>query len=70
MLKDFQKPHVRNARNFFSAEYATPIWGIVAKKSNLGKILGQMVSISQKFMIIFIKNLLKNITLCDNSNAW
>ena len=69
MLKDFQKPHVTNAQNFFSAEYATPIWGIVAKKSNLGKILGQMVSISQKFIIIR-KNLLENITLCGNSNVW
>ena len=54
----------------FIAEYATPIWDIVAKKSNLAKILEHMVHISQKFIIIFIKNLLKNTTLSGNSNAW
>ena len=56
--------NVRNAQNIFSAKYATPIRNIVAKKSNLAKILGQMVRISQKFIIIFIKNLLKNTTVC------
>ena len=39
------------------------------KKSNLTKILGPMVRISQKFIIIFIKNLLRNTTLRGNSNA-
>ena len=51
--------NVRNAQNSFSAEYATPIWDVIRKKSNLAKVLGQMVQLSQKF-IIFMKNLLKN----------
>ena len=35
----------------------------------LAKILGQMACISQKVIIIFIKNLLENTTLCEISNA-
>ena len=42
---------------------------MVARKSNLAKILGQMVYISQRFVIIFIKNLFKNTILCVSSNA-
>ena len=37
------------------------------KKS--AKILGYMMHISQKFIIIFIKNLLKNTIMCGNSNV-
>ena len=33
------------------------------KKPNLAKVLGQMVRISQKFIIIYVKNMLKNTTL-------
>ena len=39
------KKNVKNAQNIFSAEYATPIRDNEAKK-------GQMVHISQKFLII------------------
>ena len=39
------------------------------KKSNLAKILGHMARISQTFIIVFIKELIKNITWCRNSNA-
>ena len=39
------------------------IWDTVAKMSNLAKILGQMVSISQKVIIVYIKSVLKS-TIC------
>ena len=39
------------------------------ERSNLLKIFGQMARIPQKVIIIFIKNLLKNTTLCGYSNA-
>ena len=44
--------------------------GIVAKNSNLAKSLGQMVHMSQKFIIVFIKKMINNTTLCGKSNAW
>ena len=55
----------QNAQNVFSAKYAAPI---ETKISSLANILGQMVRISQEFIIIFIKNLLNNTTLCDFLN--
>ena len=39
------------------------------QKVQLANILGQMVDISQTFLIISIKKLLKNTTRCNNSNA-
>ena len=39
------------------------IWDTVAKMSNLAKILGQMVRISQKVIIVYIKSVLKS-TIC------
>ena len=56
------------ARNILMVEYATPIRDTVAKKVQF-KILGQMMRISQKFIINCMKNLLKNTTLYGNSNA-
>ena len=61
--------NVRNAQNISNAECATPIWNIAGHNSNLAKILGQVMNIFLKFMIIFIKKLLKNPTLVSSSNV-
>ena len=52
---------VQNMKNF--------ILDTVAKKVKFSKDLGQMVRVSQKFIIIFIKKLLKSTTLFNKSNT-
>ena len=53
----------KKCSNFFQCRICNTHLKIVAKKSNLAKILGQMVRISKKMLILFIKILLKNTTL-------